>query len=43
MQIDQIEEMSGETGVNIPMMASKNNYRISVSSSRNEEGKLSET
>ena len=39
---DQIRELNGAAGVEIPMMATKNYCKISVSSSRNEAGKINE-
>ena len=42
-QTDQTKELNGAAGVEIPMMAAENYCKIGVSSSINEEGKLSET
>ena len=41
-QTDQTQELNGATGVEIPMMATENHCKISVSSSRNEAGKINE-
>ena len=42
VQTDQTQELNGAAGVEIPMMATKNYCKISVSSSRNESGKINE-
>ena len=41
-QTDQTQELNGEASVEIPMMETENYYKIDVSSSRNEAGKINE-